>query len=1011
MRDDFSAAVKQIVANRVNSTCSKCGAPTSGPQINTDKAINIGVAAHISAASIGGPRYDSSLSSEERGYASNAIWLCQTCAKLIDSDVVRFPVKELLSWKAKAEISAFQSLGKTAASVDGANSDLSAEEIDILSAASTKGEIHIIETEEFDPIILVEGVAFADDTDPAYAALYRDALQSLQTRGLVRHSVGILYVLTGRGYTLGRSLNQSRIKLYQYPKNLSVFTLPGTHRKNPYFTPKEEVNAALSSLLAGDNLVLCGPPGVGKTQHAVQFAHQNHSQYSMVLWASADSVPGFYQALTTLADLIFPAGNINYLIEDKVKALREWLETKPDWLLILDNADSVEVVREIERFIPPAHQGIVLITSQITDWTAAFHREHLDVWTNKQATEFLTQRLPWCATEQDTFARLSRELGGLPLALEHAAAYITETKTLPAEYLDILSRDQKRIFRRKYPGMTDYQASIAATWELSTRRLGWLARQILHLASGLASEPIPRHFFSQLLPMVQEDFLCGPFERRKYERVLMSPDAINLAFGELARYSLITLSENTLRLHPLLQWVVLDSARIRPWQARFWLCRLWQIGQSRWSLGAGLWLYRTAVILNKDDELSFYVNDLEMLKMRTFIAHPQALIRNIMNTAPEILEKYTVSPIKHGLEWFERKLNEYDAGMKILRELFEDNARRSPDLMSETEWFVSNVEEFYKQVFGISQHPDLSHYLRWLSEGGEWDIRKESYHFLNILAAKQAALGEIDTAKRLFRFYIAHAMADPEAPSGEVAHAKLREVISLLNHWNGELNKRLEEALILNEDMNYAPLDIWSALWNYSRLADTPEEEDRAHQLIIKALPPARRWLEHGCNHACVLTVEYVRRLEENEEFDEALSACEETLYLALRSKRLKNRSVTMLWCQRGRLLRQQEKFLTSARSFARCLTLEIKNEEITPLRQIDLSYVIGDMFLKAKLFPAAKKYLLQANDLLEMHWSDDPQESGFYALLIGSDLGQVQEEAKGEVMLRKGLELYQKNL
>lgn len=825
---------------------------------------------------------------------------------------------------------------------------------------------------------------------------------------------------------VSQTIENLNINLYQNPKMLpinlekdhaeierttrSFFTLPGTHRKNPYFIPKEEVNAALVSLLAGDTLVLCGPPGVGKTQHVVQHAHQNRSQYSIVLWASADSVPSLYQALTVLADLIFPTKMSN-LLEAKVMALREWLERESNWLLILDNADSAEVVREIERFIPSAHQGYVLITSQIADWTSAFRREHLEVWTMEQASEFLTQRLPWCATKQDTFTQLSRELGGLPLALEHAAAYITETKTPPAEYLDILSRDQKRIFRRKYPGMTDYRASIMATWQLSTRRLGWVARQILHLASGLASEPIPRRFFSHLLPAVQEDnFLCGPFERRKYERVLMPPDAINLALGDLARYSLITLSENTLRLHPLLQRVILDSARIRPWQAAYWLCRLWNIGQSKWSLGAGLWLYRAAIILNKDDMLPFYGNDLELLNMRAFFAHPQALVRNITNIAPEILNKFTVSPIKYKIERFEKKITEYDTGMKILRELFEGNAQRSPDLMPETEWFVSNVEEFYKQVFGISDSPDLSHYLRWLSEGGNWDIRKESYRFLSRLAANQAALGEVDTAKRLFRFYIAHAMADPEAPSGEVAHAKLREVISLLSHWHEELKNRLEEALILNEDMEYAALDIFSALWNYSRLANTPEEENRAHQWIIKALPLARWWLEHGCNHACVLTEEYVRRLEEKEEFDEALSACEETLRLALRSKKLARKNVTMLWCQRGRLLRQRQQFLTSARSYARCFALESKYEEINPLRQIDLNYVIGDMYLKAELFPAAKKYLLQAHDLLDKHWPDDPQGLGVYALLIGLDLGQVQEEVKGEVMIRRVSELFQKD-
>jgi hypothetical protein len=253
-------------------------------------------------------------------------------------------------------------------------------------------------------------------------------------------------------------------------------------------------------------------------------------------------------------------------------------------------------------------------------------------------------------------------------------------------------------------------------------------------------------------------------------------------------------------------------------------------------------------------------------------------------------------------------------------------------------------------------------------------------------------------------------MADPEASQGEVAGAKLTEVLSLLNHWHDELKQRLEEVVILNEkrQLGFSPA-FWSVLWNYSRLADTPEGNDRAHHLIIKELATARKWLEHGCDHACVLTEEYVRRLEEKEEYDEALLACEETLRLALRSKKLSRKRSAALWCQRGRLLRQQEKFLPSARSYSRCLALESKYKKIAPLRQIDLNYVIGDMYLKAHLFPAAKKYLLLAHDLLEKHWSDDPQESGFYALLIGLDLRQVQEEARSEVMVRRGLELYQK--
>src|SRR6185437_1557268 len=245
----------------------------------------------------------------------------------------------------------------------------------------------------------------------------------------------------------------------------TLFTLPGTHRKNPYFIPKHEVSAALHSLHPGDTLVLCGPPGVGKTQHVVQHAQEERQQYCMVLWASAESLQGLRQGLAALADLVLPIPEISGSPEAKLIALRKWLTAIPSWLLILDNADTGEAAREIERFVPAAHNGYVLVTSQFTDWTPAFRMEHLEVWTVDQSSEFLARRLERCAANKVDLSRLGCELGGLPLALEHAAAYIAETGVSVGEYLEVLSRDRRSVFGRRYPGMTDYRASVAVTWQ------------------------------------------------------------------------------------------------------------------------------------------------------------------------------------------------------------------------------------------------------------------------------------------------------------------------------------------------------------------------------------------------------------------------------------------------------------------------------------------------------------------------------------------------------------------
>lgn len=105
MREEFTVATKDLLARRVGFLCSnpECRQPTSGPQVDASKTVNLGVAAHISAASPGGPRYEPELSSEQRADSSNGIWLCQACAKLIDNDATRFTRVVLEGWKRAAE--------------------------------------------------------------------------------------------------------------------------------------------------------------------------------------------------------------------------------------------------------------------------------------------------------------------------------------------------------------------------------------------------------------------------------------------------------------------------------------------------------------------------------------------------------------------------------------------------------------------------------------------------------------------------------------------------------------------------------------------------------------------------------------------------------------------------------------------------------------------------------------------------------------------------------------------
>ena len=112
MRDDFDLKTKETLARRVGYRCSNpgCRRLTSGPRSDPARAVNIGVAAHVTAASPRGPRYDPALSPEERSAVENGIWLCQNCAKLIDNDPGRYTVAVLRAWKQRAEQAALREI-------------------------------------------------------------------------------------------------------------------------------------------------------------------------------------------------------------------------------------------------------------------------------------------------------------------------------------------------------------------------------------------------------------------------------------------------------------------------------------------------------------------------------------------------------------------------------------------------------------------------------------------------------------------------------------------------------------------------------------------------------------------------------------------------------------------------------------------------------------------------------------------------------------------------------------
>lgn len=100
-RDNFSKEVIKTIAERAAYLCSNpdCRMITTGPHSDEKKSLKTGIAAHICAASEGGPRFDPNQTKEERSSIKNAIWLCHSCSDLVDKDTGKYTKEVLLNWK------------------------------------------------------------------------------------------------------------------------------------------------------------------------------------------------------------------------------------------------------------------------------------------------------------------------------------------------------------------------------------------------------------------------------------------------------------------------------------------------------------------------------------------------------------------------------------------------------------------------------------------------------------------------------------------------------------------------------------------------------------------------------------------------------------------------------------------------------------------------------------------------------------------------------------------------
>jgi tetratricopeptide (TPR) repeat protein len=341
-------------------------------------------------------------------------------------------------------------------------------------------------------------------------------------------------------------------------------------RRNHFFQGREGVLALLSTRFSSGRHVqaLIGLGGVGKSQIAAEFAYRHRERYTAVLWTPADSAFAIALGYSRIARALELPASRSQDQSRVVKAVTDWLEANNDWLLVLDN---VEDGTDVPPFLPQVMTGHVLLTSRhpALDRVTAepIPLSPPDV---EAAVSFLQARTSNVeAGSEPAAVELATELGCLPLALEQAGAYMLETQTRFAEYLEGYQRRRLRLLEAAGPVHGEYRDSVATTWTMNFEdvKRDPKSAELLNLSALLHPDDIPL----ELLAAAAADTDTSP----PLDRL-----ALNERLVPLYRYSLIrrSPSSSTFSIHRLVQDVLrsaFDRTELAHWQQRVVLA-LWR---------------------------------------------------------------------------------------------------------------------------------------------------------------------------------------------------------------------------------------------------------------------------------------------------------------------------------------------------------------------------------------------------------------------------------------------------
>ena len=369
----------------------------------------------------------------------------------------------------------------------------------------------------------------------------------------------------------------------------------GALERNEYFTGRkkqlESLDNAFQDVTTTEDVLkgckkrtkvhgICGLGGCGKSSLAFEYAWRNLERYSggvYVINGESDellrsSVQGIHGQFVykSQPNKHEEAKQFDQLMTETLS----WLGSlRHKWLLLVDNMDQKKLSSYTRKMFLGQWKnktlGDILVTSRRSPQALCEDLDlrpenclELDAFSVDESIEFLKKRTGLASAfqnQEEGVKELAQELGGLPLALEQAAAYISALKCSAQSYLKQYREQNSILLNRKSAKpcsevYSEARLAVQTTWRLNfsyiendekDEGLGKAASFFMKIATYLSPDEIPIEILNVGAPEIDHKYL-----KDRLKMPIGAEQIVDL----LLRFSLFKRkSDDSLSIHRLVQ--------------------------------------------------------------------------------------------------------------------------------------------------------------------------------------------------------------------------------------------------------------------------------------------------------------------------------------------------------------------------------------------------------------------------------------------------------------------------